>query len=197
MNWKAKFILFAVSLAICSCNKTYYDNKRPSYLSKPDFNIDLKHKEVFKEMDQMPEVFDLIDMEKNENQIKSSNLNYTIRDSTFHLTSGNIKTNCKARIYKNDLIVNLGFNTGYGGNGISIVFNQGNQNYYIKESGYTDVIYKAKRSQEIIHQHLILDKLSYNPSDSVYGYVEFNILKKENEHIEKHIGNGYFRCKIQ
>lgn len=106
---------------------------------------------------------------------------------------------CAAYFSKADTLrIDIGLRGLFGGTGFNI--NYHNRRFYIKGYQYSDVIYQGKLDKPehwVIHQKLILDKTSYKVGDSLYGYVDFKAMER-NEVGDTIVynGKGKFRAKV-
>ncbi|WP_294296117.1 hypothetical protein [uncultured Chryseobacterium sp.] len=92
---------------------------------------------------------------------------------------------------KDTLNVKIGIDGGLGGNGISIKYKGGK--FKIVPFIYTDQPNVKNNSEiKIIHQNLILDKVSYKINDSIYGIIDFEIHEKNLQGTTIHSGKMYF-----
>jgi hypothetical protein len=105
---------------------------------------------------------------------------------------------CKSYFSGDTLKINIGIGNGHAGNGFIISYL--NNRFYTAPYLYSLTVNGVEDSASeyrIVHQSLILDRLNYQIGDSIWGKIKFksietNIDKKEIEHI----GEGYFRAKI-
>ncbi len=87
---------------------------------------------------------------------------------------------------------------GYSSEGIKILIHQ--NKYDIKYFMNSDVILSTKRIEitKINSSKLILDKRNYKTNDSIYGYLEANLLYQNRFSLPQKIKvQGYFRTQIK
>ena len=116
--------------------------------------------------------------------------------------------NCRAYIDSGRLKIDIGSHGMFGGHGFDIICTK--NKYTIIPYLYNDQpgIKKPKSTYQINSQSLILNKAKYTLGDSIFGYVDFNLIEnqqrlynegiliEENKKIT-HIGKGYFRGKVE
>lgn len=179
------FLIFFVLILVnsCSTSKKWESVKIDS---------ELKFNPEFKKLDFQNELFDFDSWSKNDAIFKkSSDIHYTIEYPEFN-EAVEAKTKCRSHFHKKKLVVYCGNNNGSGGEGFTISYQD--KKFLIKEKGHTDVMILYEPKQEIILQSLILDKETYKEGDSIYGYVDFKIIRTDIENfVSIHEGKGYFR----
>jgi len=201
-------IIFAFGLILFACllfwNKPAVKNAH--IIVQPD----IVKNPIYKKLDKQKEAVDLILYGDNKMQAKTSDVSY--RDNRDRILSDTTYAKiyvCRAYIDKGAVRINIGNNGVFGGNGFNINLKNSNFNiipYYSTDASVDGL--KTITSYNIIKQQLVLNKSKYSLGDSVFGYVDFNLIEKEKSsfkydkpqitRIKKitHIGYGYFRGKI-
>jgi hypothetical protein len=106
---------------------------------------------------------------------------------------------CTAYFSKSDTLhIDIGLRGPFGGTGFKISYH--NSRFYTEGYQYSDAVYQGKLDKPqhwVIHQKLILDRRNYKIGDSLYGYIDFKAMAR-NELGDTIIynGKGKFRAKV-
>jgi hypothetical protein len=96
------------------------------------------------------------------------------------------------------LHIDIGLHDLLGGWGFNISYH--NRRFYTEGYKYSDIVYQGKLDKPqhwVIHQELTLDRTSYKVGDSLYGYIDFKAMER-NELGDTIVynGKGKFRAKV-
>jgi hypothetical protein len=106
---------------------------------------------------------------------------------------------CTAYFSKSDTLhIDIGLRGIFGGTGFDISYHT--RRFYTKGYQYSDVVYQGKLDKPqhwVVHQKLILERASYKVGDSLYGYIDFKAMERNElgDTITFH-GKGKFRAKV-
>lgn len=196
-------ILF-VCILFVSCNRPNIEEGE--IIVQPD----IVNNPVYKQLNKQKEPIDMTSYFDKKERPKTSDVSY--RNNRNHDLIDTMSSKdylCKA-FYNNDtLIIRIGYNGMFGGDGFKIICK--NSKFHILPYYFTDLIIEGKETitNYDINQHqLILNKNKYTLGDSIFGYINFNLVENEkttfkfdksateNQKIT-HVGKGYFRGKIE
>ena len=183
MKFKIPALVFSIFLLSCSKEKIKSE--------RLPFSVDenLKHNKIFKQMESENEIQMRIDSEPPKSK-KTTKL-------IFNESSEYV---CEPVFWKNTdtLNINIVNHTGFtsGGFNINIHDNRFQVSPYSMSDDITD--HEKPSTFKNPKQKLILNKSSYHPNDSIYGYVEFEKTEYDSYgNVIPHKGKGYFRGKIE
>jgi len=106
---------------------------------------------------------------------------------------------CTAYFTTSDTLhIDIGLHDLLGGWGFNISYH--NRRFYTEGYKYSDIVYQGKLDKPqhwVIHQELTLDRTSYKVGDSLYGYIDFKAMER-NELGDTIVynGKGKFRAKV-
>ncbi|WP_157098010.1 hypothetical protein [Niabella ginsenosidivorans] len=161
---------------------------------------------VYKRLDSIEEIFSPIEPSKANHSVRRSNAvdHYISSRDLFkgkmQYSVKNLKelSNCRAYIKHDTIIIQIGMNTGFGGNGFHILVHDGR--YVIMPFYFTDIVYgeEVEPLNVPLWQRLKLNRSFYNAGDSMYGYISFgSVFYDEYGTPSGQKANGFFRAVIK
>ena len=184
MNFKFIILIFPIILINCK-----NENKKKEIWQSFIVDKKINKNKVFKQLSSLNEIQMMIDSEPPKTK-KTTKIIYDDSDEYV----------CNPMYRKgfDTLNINIVYHTGFTSSGFNIRVNK--NNYEIYPFSADDVITDDEKPSTFKNptQKLILNKSSYKPNDSIYGYVEFEKIEYDNfGNIIPHNGKGYFRGKIE
>jgi len=194
---------FSVCLLFIACGKPGI--KEDEISVQPD----IVNNPIYTKLDKQGEPVDEIGWDTSKLKSRTTDLFYDNDNKPFVDTTNARKNRCWAYIDSGILKINIGYSYGFGATGFDIICT--NNNYNIVPYQTTDQPGKAKNNPtyQIIKQKLILNKSRYMVGDSIFGYVNFQLIENKNTRYNDgkvdsiiyqkitHIGKGYFRGKVE
>ena len=185
--------IFICSLLACVCFTACKDKKNENNIVV--VQPDIVNNPIYKKLNKGKEPADIILYGNKKMKPKTSDVFY--QNSNYPGLKDTVKAKdytCDAYIKDGYLTINIGMGSMFGGFGFHIKCT--NEKYSIEPYEWSDAepIGKHNPVFKVIKQSLILNKNKYFMDDSIFGKVDFKII--EDQKIT-HIGNGYFRGKIE
>ena len=182
---KFKILALTFSMFLLSCSKEKIKSERLN------FSVDenLKNNKIFKQMESENEIQMRIDSEPSKSK-KTTKLIFN--ESNEYI--------CEPIFWKDTdtLNVNIVYHTGFTSAGFNIQIHD--HRFEVSPYSMSDHITDNEKSSTFKNpkQKLVLDKSTYHPNDSIYGYVEFEKTEYDSYgNVIPHKGKGYFRGKIE
>jgi hypothetical protein len=194
---KCVFVTFLILplVLITSCKRSFEQEWNNATI---DTNI--SRNPIYAQLDNQKEtLFSALENQDTLPPKKTSDVEYSTGKQMNVGEFNNLKIyNCRAYYYHWDtLSINIGIGTGFGGQGFIIKYKD--QKFYTEPYFSTDLIIigEPEPTYKIVYQKLTLDKAGYLFGDSLYGYIDFKSIERdENKKTTEHWGKGYFRTKI-
>lgn len=187
-----KNLLLLISVFIFSCK-----NKNNEDWEKIKIDSQIKANRIYRLMNTENEI-----LNGTERNLEGLNLKRTsavtildLSETRREIYSGN-DYNCRAYLNKDSLQIQIGFSSGFSGNGFGI--NIVNGKFYAEPYSWTDAIDPRIKepTYKMVSQELILDKSKYSIGDSLFGKIYFHTVENNKEKLTDCYGEGYFRAKI-
>lgn len=186
------FVLFLVVTTSCKSKK--FQERWDTTTIDPNISKNA----IYSQLEKQKEIFSAFE---NHDTIlkKSSDVEYSTGKQINAGELNNLKiNNCRAYYLQSDtLSINIGIGNGFGGQGFVIKYKD--KKFYTEPYFSTDVIIigEPESTYNIVYQKLTLDKTSYSPGDSLFGYIDFKSIETDKrKKTTEHLGKGYFRTKI-
>jgi hypothetical protein len=147
-------------------------------------------------MEGQPEVRtfdDIVNNDTTNNRKKSSTVTITIVQDDINEIETTDKLRCIASLKGDTLNINIGNNSGFSGEGVTIKYTGKELStniYKFTDAGDPN---KKKREYKTEKQKLALDKSKYSVGDSLYGYIYVRRVDNMNT---KYYASGLFRAKV-
>ena len=178
-----------------SCKK---EIEIPGY-KKIEFNEEITENQIFKNLNNFPEFdfnYDFRKIEKNQKRSTDLEINTELgglKNSYYEFNSESFFLSNVDEKPTDTLIIMIDNFDGYSGNGLNLkIYKEFYKVDYI-ESGDVVIQNKKKDDIKVLKSNLILDKKRNKINDSVFGFINLEMIKNE----ENIIAEGFFRTRIK
>ncbi|WP_230146126.1 hypothetical protein [Pedobacter sp. Bi36] len=185
--------LFFITIILVNCN-----NKIAEQWDEVTVNHSLSKDKTFAQMGLQPEIMPYPGQDSTLK--RSSEVAFLVREGPSRQDPPGTKdNNCEAFFMGTDTLhIHIGLNGLLGGSGFRIKYH--NNRFYTEGYRYSDMVYQGKVDEPlhwVVYQKLSLDKSSYNIGDSLYGYIDFKAMERnEIGDTLTYSGHGKFRTSV-